>query len=145
MLSLTLNVYPFYLSFILPYLPCKLHFSLPPWLMVFASGTYRFLLSIWGHSGLPTAMIFIDPCSMKILLWRYIKRVLGERGKGHKPRTLGTISTKRREQYSMGNLLNSLYNLYEKKEWIYLYVWLIYFAVLLKLTQHCKSTILQQN
>ena len=32
-----------------------------------------------------------------------------------------------------------------KKEWIYLYVWLIYFAVHLKLIQHYKSTIPQQN
>ena len=30
-----------------------------------------------------------------------------------------------------------------KKEWIFLYVKLIYFAVQQRLTQHCKSTILQ--
>ena len=30
-----------------------------------------------------------------------------------------------------------------KKEWIYAYVQLIHFAVYLKLTQHCKSTLLQ--
>ena len=30
-----------------------------------------------------------------------------------------------------------------KKEWIYLYAYLIHFAVNLKLIQHCKSTILQ--
>ena len=30
-----------------------------------------------------------------------------------------------------------------KKEWIYVYVELIHFAVQLKLTQHCKSTIPQ--
>ena len=30
-----------------------------------------------------------------------------------------------------------------KEEWIYVYVKLIHFAVHLKLTQHCKSTILQ--
>ena len=30
-----------------------------------------------------------------------------------------------------------------KKEWIYVYVYLIHFAVQQKLTQHCKSTIFQ--
>ena len=30
-----------------------------------------------------------------------------------------------------------------KKEWIYVYVLLLHFAVQQKLTQHCKSTILQ--
>ena len=30
-----------------------------------------------------------------------------------------------------------------EKEWIYVYVYLIYFAVCLKLTQLCKSTIFQ--
>ena len=30
-----------------------------------------------------------------------------------------------------------------EKEWIYVYVWLIHFAVHLKPTQCCKSTILQ--
>ena len=30
-----------------------------------------------------------------------------------------------------------------KKEWIYVYVKLIHFAVHLKLTQYCKSTIFQ--
>ena len=30
-----------------------------------------------------------------------------------------------------------------KKEWIYVYAQLIHFAVHLKLTQHCKSTVLQ--
>ena len=30
-----------------------------------------------------------------------------------------------------------------EKEWMYVYVQLNYFAVHLKLTQHCKSTILQ--
>ena len=30
-----------------------------------------------------------------------------------------------------------------KKEWIYVYVYLIHFAVQQKLTQHCTSTILQ--
>ena len=31
------------------------------------------------------------------------------------------------------------------KEWIYVYAWLIHFAVQQKLTQHCKSNILQQQ
>ena len=30
-----------------------------------------------------------------------------------------------------------------QKEGIYVYVWLIYFAVQQKVTQHCKATILQ--
>ena len=30
-----------------------------------------------------------------------------------------------------------------KKEWIYVYVRLIHFAVHVKLTSHCKSTVLQ--
>ena len=30
-----------------------------------------------------------------------------------------------------------------RREWIYIYVWLIHFAVQQKLTQHCKATILQ--
>ena len=32
-----------------------------------------------------------------------------------------------------------------EKEWIYVYVYLNHFAVQLKLTQHCKSTILQHE
>ena len=28
-----------------------------------------------------------------------------------------------------------------RREWIYVYIWLIYFAILQQLTQHCKSTI----
>ena len=32
-----------------------------------------------------------------------------------------------------------------QKEWIYVHIKLIYFAIHLKLTQHCKSTILQKK
>ena len=32
-----------------------------------------------------------------------------------------------------------------KKEWVYVYVKLIHFAVHLKQTQHCKSTIIQDK
>ena len=42
--------------------------------------------------------------------------------------------------------LKGAQNLYPNgflKGWVYVYVQLIYFAVHLKLTQHCKSTILQ--
>ena len=30
-----------------------------------------------------------------------------------------------------------------EKEWLYVYAWLNHFAVHVKLTQHCKSTVLQ--
>ena len=30
-----------------------------------------------------------------------------------------------------------------QKQWIYIHVWLVHFAIQQKLTQHCKSTILQ--
>ena len=30
-----------------------------------------------------------------------------------------------------------------RKEWMCIYIWVIHFAVHLKLTQHCESTILQ--
>jgi len=32
-----------------------------------------------------------------------------------------------------------------KEEEIYVYIWLIHFAVQQKLTQHCKATIIQQK
>ena len=49
--------------------------------------------------------------------------------------------------YSTGNTTHYSVMAYmgkeSKKEWIYVYVQLIHFTVHLKLTQHCKSTILQ--
>ena len=49
--------------------------------------------------------------------------------------------------YSTGNSTQCSVMTYmgieSKKEWIYIYVQLIHFAVQQKLTQHCKSTILQ--
>ena len=49
--------------------------------------------------------------------------------------------------YSRGNCTQYSATAYQgkesKKEWIYVYVKLIHFAVQQKLTQHCKSTILQ--
>ena len=49
--------------------------------------------------------------------------------------------------YSTGNsfqcsVMTSM-GMESRREWIYVYVWLIHFAVQQKLTQHCKSTILQ--
>ena len=35
-------------------------------------------------------------------------------------------------------------NILEKEHYIYIYIWLNHFAVQQKLTQHCKSTILQK-
>ena len=49
--------------------------------------------------------------------------------------------------YSTGNYIHcsvmTFLGMESRREWIYVYVWLIDFAVQQKLTQHCKSTILQ--
>ena len=48
-----------------------------------------------------------------------------------------------RDLYSM--FFNDYMGKESKKEWIYVYVLLIHFAVAQKLSQHCESTILQQK
>ena len=54
---------------------------------------------------------------------------------------------KNQHLYSIGNSTQYSVMAYtgkeSEKEWIYVYVQLNHFAVHLKLTQHCKSTILQ--
>ena len=48
--------------------------------------------------------------------------------------------------YSMGRSASMFCNnIYGKKEWIYVYVQLIHFTANLKLIQHYKSTLSQQN